>query len=247
MRVASKRIELTCCISVDYDMKFLPHFLQHYSNTVNKFSFIFHSSNDFNVDPFYDYFKTLSYFRTFNTEKWVGRFNAIDKVDLLNELSVKSKHDYILTADVDEFQIWDKKAHFSKKDIVWGTLRDRESLSKTLPDITSKDIFKQFPLTTNRTQWGDQNHKPCLFPSGTLLSTPHNIVGAKMAGAFPHLTIEHFRWAKGRLEKSEERLANYKKLNKEGKKWTHKQNVYNNLPITDLVNRITEIKGKSTI
>tara|TARA_B110000858_G_scaffold291_1_gene358 strand:+ start:5296 stop:6036 length:741 start_codon:yes stop_codon:yes gene_type:complete len=246
MKVASGRVELTSCVSVDYDMKFLPHFIKHYSPLVDKFSLIFHSSKDFNLDPFFKLVSTLSYFKTFSTTKWVGRFNAIDKVDLLNELSVKSKHDYILTADVDEFQIWDKKAHFEKQSIVWGKLRDRESRETTLPEITSEDIFKQFPLITNRTQWGNQAHKPCLFPSGMMLSTPHNLVGMEI-NMNPCLTIEHFRWAKGRLAKSEERLVNYRRLNKEGKKWTHEQNIYNNLPTKDLLERITEIKGKDLI
>ena len=237
MRIAKGRVELTCCVSVDYDMKFLPHFIKHYTPLVDKFSFIFHSSKDFNLDTFSD---------VYNSVKWVGRFNGIDKVDMLNELSVKSKYDYILTSDIDEFQIWDKKTQLKDQSIVWGKLRDREPEGETLPEITSENIFKQFPLITNRTKWGLQLNKPCLFPAGMKLSTPHNLVGMEI-DINPSLIIEHFRWAKGRLEKSEERLTNYRQLNKEGKKWTHQQNIYRNLPITDLVNRISELKGKDLI
>ena len=182
----NKKIELTCCVSLDYDMGFVPHFLNHYTKLVDSFSFILHSSSEFDIDPI---------FKNHKTEKWVGRFNAIDKIDLLNKLSEESTHDYILTADIDEFQLWD----VPMEGIVWGKLRDRESKGGSLPKLTNENIFKEFPLVTDRTKWGLQLHKPCLFPAGMKMSTPHNLLDMEIE-INPSIVIEHFRWANGRLK-----------------------------------------------
>ena len=203
------RIKLISCISLDYDEVLLPHFMDHYSKLdIDSFHLILHSNKDFDLKK-YNYLNV-----NLKLDKWVGIFDGVTKTNKFNNIIKESKEEYILLADVDEFQIWNinLKEAIKKYKAVWGTLRDRESKDKELIEVTSEELNKQFPLITKRTNWGSLD-KPCLFPSSDYLLGPHNL----KTYTNPHkdlIDIDHYRWIKGRVEKMIERKYNYRQLNK---------------------------------
>lgn len=206
-------IKLISCIGIDYDLKLLPHFLKHYSKLdIEIFHLIIHSNSDFNIDELYNPEYNL------RLVKWVGQFDGVTKTNLLNKIIEQTEQPLILMADVDEFQVWDRPL----EGCVWGTLRDREAPGEQLIEVTEEKIEDQFPLITNRTLWSDLD-KPCLFPSTDRLLSPHHLRDNKNPRT-NLIDVDHYRWIKGRIEKSKERKEIYTKLNKEGrrteiKKW----------------------------
>ena len=227
-------ITLTSCISVDYDLPFLPHFVNHYSKLeIDTFLLIFHSKNEFDFPKIHNILKPLG-LRTICTS-WIGNFDAATKIKKLNELQSSG---YILTTDVDEFQIYDKPLSevIKEKEIIWGKLRDREPKVNNLPKINEDDIQSQFPLITKKSNWGRGLFKPCLYPSNYKLLSPHHLTNSE-PNQDDVIDIDHFRWVEGRLEKSIERLKNYNKLNDEGVTW---YKYYNRFPTIDLQNVIDE-------
>ena len=53
-------ITLTSCISVDYDLPFLPHFINHYSKLeIDTYLLIFHSKNEFNFSEIHKTLKPI--------------------------------------------------------------------------------------------------------------------------------------------------------------------------------------------
>lgn len=243
-------ITLTSCISVDYDLALLPHFVKHYSKLkIDKYKFIFHSKYKFYPSKFEHLLEPLKSKVEIST--WVGEFNASDKVDRLNALQTEG---LILTADVDELQIWDRpldkyfrifyyiKSFFSKKKrVVWGFLRDRESKDSNLPFVSSVNLEEQFPIISNKSKWGRSAYKPCLFPYNVRLSSPHHLEGYEPKG--PFIDVDHYRWISGRLEKSIERVNTYRKLNKQGKKLEE----FGFFPTQGLQNVIDEYGTKTPI
>jgi len=227
-------ITLTSCISVDYDLPFLPHFVNHYSKLeIDTFLLIFHSKSEFNFSKIHKILKPLG-LRTICTS-WVGNFDAATKIKKLNELQSSG---YILTTDVDEFQIYDKPLSevIEEKQIIWGKLRDREPKINNLPKINEDDIQSQFPLVTIKSNWGRGLFKPCIYPSNYKLLSPHHLTNSE-PDEDDVIDIDHFRWVDGRLEKSIERLKNYNKLNDKGVTW---YKYYNRFPTIDLHNVIDE-------
>ena len=143
-------ITLTSCISVDYDLPLLPHFVNHYSKLeIDTFLLIFHSKNEFDFPKIHNILKPLG-LKTICTS-WIGNFDAATKIKKLNELQSSG---YILTTDVDEFQIYDKPLSevIKEKEIIWGKLRDREPKVNNLPKINKDDIQSQFPLITKKSK-----------------------------------------------------------------------------------------------
>jgi hypothetical protein len=203
-------IKLISCVGIDYDIALLPHFIEHYSKLdIDTFHFIIHSKSQFNLNEFYNTNINL------RLDKWVGKFDGVTKTNKLNNIIEKTKEDYIVLADVDEFQIWDKPLKSYNK-AVWGTLQDRESKDKSLTEVKPGNLEEQFPLITERTLWKDLD-KPCLFPSSDRLLSPHHLEINKNPKK-DLIKVNHYRWVKGRLEKSIERKSIYKELNKKGYK-----------------------------
>lgn len=224
-------ITLTSCISVDYDLDFVPHFIEHYSNLdIDRFKLILHSNREFNILDHFHLFKPVH--KKVELIKWVGGFNAQDKVDKLNELQTEG---HIITTDVDEFQVW-KNPIKQSTGVIWGKLRDREPTVNNLPEITTDNIYQQFPLVTKKSNWGRGLFKPCLYPHTLKLLSPHHLQDNEPDEA-NYIDIDHFRWAQGRLEKSIERLENYKTLNNQGRRM---YKYYHRFPTTDLQNVIDE-------
>ena len=202
-------ITLTSCISVEYDLPLLPHFVKHYNKLdIDYYKLIFHSKYKFYPSKFEHLLEPLKSKVEIST--WVGEFNASDKMDRLNALQTEG---LILTADVDEFQIWDRPLEGT----VWGYLRDRESTNPNLPFVSSVNLEEQFPIISDKSKWTKRiATKPCLFPYNVRLSSPHHLAGFEPKGRF--IDVDHYRWISGRLEKSIERVNTYRKLNKHGKK-----------------------------
>lgn len=171
---------------------------------------ILHSKIDFNIEQYNLKYKNVVF------EKWVGPFDGVTKTDKLNKIIEESTENYIMTADVDEFQIWDSpvKDFLKTSDFRWGLLQDRESKNKKLTDVTSEPLEIQFPLITKRTIWDDL-HKPCIFPSKDRLLTPHHLRD-NTNNMKNIILINHYRWISGRLEKTKERKERYIYLNEIG-------------------------------
>ena len=227
-------ITLTSCISVDYDLPFLPHFINHYSKLeIDTYLLIFHSKNEFNFSEIHKTLKPISH-KTISTS-WIGDFDAATKIDKLNELQSSG---YILTTDIDEFQIYDKPLsdYILEKEIIWGKLRDRETPDSNLATITNENLNLQFPVVSSKSNWGRGLFKPCLYPAKYKLLSPHHLTRSE-PNEDDVIKIDHFRWVKGRLEKSIERLKNYNKLNDKGVTW---YKYYNRFPTIDLQNVIDE-------
>jgi len=223
-------ITLTSCISVDYDLDFLPHFIKHYEKFgIDKYKFIFHSSEEFRILDYFYLVEDINY--KVEIVKWVGIFNAQDKIEHLNKLQTEG---YIITADVDEHHHFNLPFDTSK--VVWGKLQDRECVENNLPELSSDDLQSQFPLITNKSDWGRSLYKPCCYPFNFKLLSPHHLERHE-PNSDDVITIDHFRWVKGRLEKSIERLSNYNKLNKQGKRM---YKFYRKFPVKDLHNVINE-------
>lgn len=208
-------IKLISCISLDYDLQLLPHFLKHYCKLdIDVFHFILHSNQYSNLDieKLYDeYFGKVT--QKLILENWSGVFDGITKTNKLNRIIQSSKESHIVMADVDEFQEW-KKPLKESGDLIWGKLRDRESTDKKLNPVSEGLIFDQFPLITSKTWWPNL-FKPCLFPSSDILRDPHRL----KVNTNPQkdiINIDHFRWIEGRLEKMIERKSNYETLRKQG-------------------------------
>jgi hypothetical protein len=210
-------IKLISCVGIDYDLQLLPHFLKHYSKLdIEIFHLIIHSNSDFDIDKFANPKLNLK------LEKWVGKFDGVTKTNKLNQIIEQTEQPLILMADVDEFQIWDRPL----EGYVWGRLRDREAPGEELIEISDKNIEEQFPLITKRTLWADLD-KPCLFPSTDRLLSPHHLRDNKNTRT-NLIDIDHYRWAKGRIEKSIERRETYNKLNKQGVRL--EANIWKNIP-----------------
>lgn len=226
-------ITLTSCISIDYDLPLLPHFVKHYSKLeIDYYKLIFHSKYKFYNSKFDHLLKPLG--SKVEIYTWVGQFNATDKMNRLNALQTEG---LILTADVDEFQVWNKPL----EGIVWGHLRDRESNNSNLPLISSVDLEDQFPVISDKSNWKRSAYKPCLFPYNIRLSSPHHLDGYQPSGEF--IDVDHYRWVSGRLEKSIERVETYRKFNKEGKKLEE----FGFYPTEGLQNVIDEFGSKPLI
>ena len=222
---------LTSCISIDYDLGFLPHFIKHYSKFgIDRYKIILHSNQEFNILNHFHFFKPIE--KQVELIKWVGVFNASDKVDKLNELQ---KEGIIITADVDEFQIWEQPID-QYSGVIWGKLRDREPVNGILPEITSEDIELQFPLITKKSNWGRSLFKPCLYPHNLKLLSPHHLQDNEPKDD-DFIDIDHYRWVEGRLEKSIERLKNYKELNNQGRRM---YKYFHRFPTRDLQNVVDE-------
>ena len=201
--------KLISCIGIDYDIALLPHFLNHYNKLdIDTFHFIIHSNSEFDINEFRNTNINL------RLEKWVGQFDGVTKTNKLNRIIEQTEEEWILLADVDEFQIWDSP--LSQNYTTWGRLRDRESRDKKLKPVTSASLYEQFPLITKRTRWADVD-KPCLFPSTDRLLSPHHLRDNKNTKK-NLINIDHFRWIEGRIEKSKERREVYRKLNEQGVK-----------------------------
>ena len=201
-------ITLTSCISVDYDLPLLPHFVKHYSKLdIDRYKFIFHSKYKFYVSKFNHILKPIK--DKVEIFTWVGEFSCDQKMDKLNQLQTEG---LILTADVDEYQIWDRPL----EGIVWGKLRDRESLDSSLSYISDKELEEQFPIISDKSKWGRNLMKPCLFPYDIKFTSPHHLENIEPSDDY--IDVDHYRWVSGRSEKSIERVKTYRKINKQGRK-----------------------------
>lgn len=204
-------ITLISCIGLDYDSQLLPHFIRHYSKLdIDHFHFILHSKSEFDTAAYENMLPNLT------LEKWVGNFDGVTKTVKLNKVIESVNTEYVMMADVDEFQIWETsvKEYLKVNEFRWGLLRDRESVDKKLVKVTNEDLHKQFPLITNRTTWSNL-YKPCVFSSTDRLISPHHVMFAKndFRDIIP---IDHYRWIDGRMKKTKERKEHYSKLNQSG-------------------------------
>ena len=230
-------IKLISCIGIDYDLQLLPHFIKHYSKLdIDTFHFIIHSNSQFDVNEFRD--STLN----LRLEKWVGTFDGVTKTNKLNKIIEKTEEPYIVLADVDEFQIWDRPLS-SYNRTVWGILEDRESEDNTLKPVTAENIEKQFPLKTQRTRW--EPEKPCLFPSTDRLLSPHHLRDNKYIKDSTNIKINHYRWISGRVEKSIERDRVYSELNEKGVKL--ESGIWNKIPNWESQHIINQYRDKTLL
>ena len=203
-------INLTSCISYDYDLPLVPHFIEHYNKLdIDFFRIIIHSKSNFELKKLIKTFEPVKH--KLDLIPWVGKFDWKEKVKLLNE---NTGGDYTLTADVDEFQIWDNSLRDSikEREIIWGQLYDRETNDGKLADIKEGRLEQQFPITSFKSKWEykDYKFKPCLYPSTYKLIQPHNLNEYNLGlDKNNTIIINHYRWIKGRYEKSIERLNNY--------------------------------------
>jgi hypothetical protein len=223
-----KRVILITCVSIDFDLDYLPHFVRHYSKLdIDEYRFILHSKEEIVQDVFLKLFENL--FKDtkaeYKLEFWSGVFKYYDKVDRLNNLIQQQVGTYYVLADVDEFQIWPdsiKNSIISNKgEIVWGTLRDREAPegSNTVLDSTI-DIDKQFNIISNKSNWNSDLYiKPIAFNSSYTLRGCHDIVDVDKFKAIEQkatvIQVDHYRWNDKRLDKMIERHENYKAYNRE--------------------------------
>ena len=231
-------IKLISCISLDYDLKLIPHFLSHYSKlNISNFHFILHKKENFNVVDFLYYFSKLPPFKV-TFQQWVGEFNAVDKIEKYNSIIESTDESHILLADVDEFQ---NHKHIITEDYVWGHLVDREPQDKLVKEVDSSDLSKQFPIKSLRSNWVD-NIKICVFPSSEKLVTSHHTTTSYRGE--DTIPVDHYRWTDTRYEKASERYAVYSKLNK------NKSKLFSNgahLATADSLNIINMLKKKTFI
>lgn len=232
-----KTIKLISCIGLDFDSQLLPHFIEHYRKLdIDSFHLILHSKNDFDIDQY----KTLT--NNLILDKWVGVFDGVTKTNKLNVIIRDTTESHILMADVDEFQIWDNSLK-SNDGVVWGILQDRESTNKKLNEVTTENLEDQFPLETQRTKWDPK--KPCLFPSTDKLLSPHHLRDNQYKDEYLIIKVNHYRWIKGRLEKSKERDKVYNELNKKGVKF--ESGIWGEIPNWESQDIINQYKDKTII
>jgi len=231
------KIKLICCIGLDYDLELIPHFTKHYSKyNINSYHFILNKSNEFIITDYLKYFNNL-HPTEITFEKWVGEFNAIDKIDKFNKIIEKTKESHILLTDVDEFQNHKK---IIKENYIWGDLVDRETEDGFVKEINSDNIQKQFPIKSKKSDWNN-TIKPCVFPSIERLKTSHYITTSY--NGEPTIDVDHYRWTNTRLTKSKNRYDIYTRLNKEGKTF----NGGGILDTHDSLKIINQLKPKSNI
>tara|TARA_R100001015_G_C4552281_1_gene113876 strand:- start:123 stop:812 length:690 start_codon:yes stop_codon:yes gene_type:complete len=206
-------INFTSCISYDYDLPLLPHFINHYNKLdIDFFRIIVHSKNEINLQTLLKTFQPIKH--KLDLIPWVGKFDWKQKINLLNN---NTGGDYTLTADVDEFQIWDTSLRDSikEKEIIWGQLYDRETTNGKLAKIKKGKLEQQFPITSFKSKWEykDYKFKPCLYPSTYKLSDPHNLNEHHQGlDKSDTIIVNHYRWIEGRYEKSVERINNYNNI-----------------------------------
>ena len=207
-------IKLLCCISLDYDIDLVYHFCKHYSKyNIDKFHFILHSKNFFEILDYKHFFYALDSDKI-TLDKWIGEFNAIDKIEKFNKIIENTKESHILLADVDEFQNHNLPID---QDYVWGSLVDREPKNTKVKKVTLENIETQFPIQSLVSGWKN-NIKPCIFPSFERLSSSHYI--KKIYNNEKTIQVDHYRWTDTRLEKSIERFDIYNKLNNLNKRFS---------------------------
>jgi hypothetical protein len=207
-------IKLISCIGIDYDLPLLPHFIKHYSKLdIDVFHFILHSKHYSKLSKEnFDMEQLSSIPQKLKIEKWIGVFDGVTKTNKLNKIIENTKESYIVMADVDEFQRWDQPLK-SYNRTVWGILQDRESVERTLNPVDPGESLEiQYPVKTKRTVWDPE--KPCLFPSTDRLLSPHHLRDNKYIKDESNISVDHYRWVSGRVEKSKERKKVYDELKK---------------------------------
>lgn len=236
------KIKLICCIGLDYDLNLITHFTKHYCQyNINSYYFILNKRNEFDITDYLEYFNNLHTETSCSCEivfkKWVGQFNAIDKIYKFNNIIKDSKESHILLTDIDEFQ--NHKGDIVD-DYVWGNLIDREAKDGLVRKVSSTSIENQFPIKSKKSGWIN-TIKPCVFPSTERLKTSHYIT--TQYSFQKTIDVDHYRWTSTRLEKSKNRFNNYTKLNKEGRTFEGggMLDTYDSLKI------INQLKPKSNI
>lgn len=208
------KVCLICCVSLDFDLDYLPHFAKHYGSLdIDEFKLIIQSGVPIEKEKVLEQIRPLlgTIYLKSSFTFWEGVFHFIPKTEKFNEIiSTSGERIYVLT-DIDEFQVWENSIystfHQNIGKVVWGRVRDRESPDKTLIKIDKDiDIDKQFPLYTNRSNWPDSlSYKPVAFSNSFYIGSPHELLGLvkfkDIDSGATVIPIDHYRWNDSRIPK----------------------------------------------
>lgn len=216
------KICLICCVGLDFDLDYLPHFAKHYGSLdIDEFKFILQSGVPIEKEKVLEQIRPLlgTIYLKSSFTFWEGVFHFIPKTKKFNEIiSTSGERIYILT-DIDEFQVWENSMystfHQNIGKVVWGRIRDRESPDKTFIKIDKDiDIDKQFPLYTNRSGWPDDlAYKPVAFSNIHIIGSPHDLSTVNKFNDIDSgatiIPVDHYRWSDSRIPKMKLRKKTY--------------------------------------
>lgn len=224
------RVSLVACLSVDYDLAFLPHFLNYYGPLVDTAALVLHtvagmqreadtaiaSIKDCWPDAFIDY--------------WHGVFRDPVKMGFLSDYVTHfarvDPESYLVYVDIDEqAQFPSPPKQIATPGVVYvGVMRDRWASQdrNDLPAVASdRPLEEQFPFMDDFTkQHGACVTRPVLFParmgnSRALLHHPHIVSYPqnvqKVVGR--RIPLDHYKWTERRKQKFNDRIDH----------WTHYQ------------------------
>lgn len=231
-------IKMISCISLDYDLDLIFHFVRHYSKlNISSFHFILHKRENFDIEDYKKYFTYLPS-SSLTLQAWCGIFNAPDKIERFNSIIENSEESHILLSDVDEFQ---NHKQLIEQDYIWGRLVDREPKGKLVKKVDSSNISEQFPIKSFKSNWKD-NLKVCVFPASEKLVNSHYVTSPYKNQQT--IDIDHYRWTDTRYEKSKERYFTYIEIN-ENKSKTFPNGA--RLATRDSLNVIKMLKKKTVL
>ena len=217
-------METVTCLSLEYDLDILPHFLRHYGRgEVAIMNFILQSRHDDRqrFDQVEQLIRDELKGRTGRLDHWQGEFADKEKTRRMNAL--RNPDVWTMFPDSDEFydfehdpaELLDLQAVTDPDfpaSVIFGYLSDRLASRARVPAEVrpSPAIDKQFPyeLPMRCTSPGIE-HKVCALKGSYRFTNPHvSFIGPdtyrREGGEFAK--INHYRWTTQRIAKLKERL-----------------------------------------
>jgi hypothetical protein len=221
------KIYLNCCVGVEYDLDLLEYFIEYYKDLEVDEFFVILNTIDKNSHKLKEGIKILDKYTNIHREIWIGDFYMTPKARKKRAIikDYVGDNDWIITADVDEFYefpmglrelitICEKKNHHC----VAGKYVDRLSIDGKLKKIDKKkSLWEQFPIDIQFSkQYYRHVEKIILRKNHVAISDGHHYVRSSLEKhlIFPmFLKVYHFHWIEGLINKLEDRISIWKKVN----------------------------------
>lgn len=209
------KINLLNITSIDFDLKYIPHFCKYYLQfDINEWYIILQTNSN---NSFIDSIKLFkSYIPKVKLYIWNQEFDTRNKIKKFNNI-IKGLDGYVMLADIDEYHQYIIPPHSCLTgNITWGIMIDRFKQGRTYGNIKNEGatLFEQFPVESNfsRKNLYTHYHKPCLFPSKYKLIGSHDLLD-KDTKIIPILEngikIAHFKWTDTTKDKLIKRIETY--------------------------------------
>lgn len=213
-----------CGCSLDFDMDYVPFFLEHYrSQGIEEFYFVFHSQGEKTNIDFKALFKGYKCnYKVVKKETFKASRMVQWKLEFIN--GIISPETWFLHADVDEHTTPNKgttlaqlaaRLHSTGFDSARGVFVDRlpaDGVIRPLDQHTPLAV--QFPFKTNLTRCaggGSVDKVPLLKSTFSWSPGNHQAYG-RPKHAVEILDVHHYKWAGNVIDKLRERVTNYKSM-----------------------------------